>query len=187
VDPSTDRFLAEHPPYCEVRDDWPLEPIVPLVARIGLADVLPPPGCRSSVTAVVGRADRQVLFVHPASPTGSIAHVIVGGRPEPDELPEQTIVREVGEETGWLVEPIAVVGYRHFHHLGDGHPQLADRPHPDFVQPVYAAVARRADRDRLLPEEAPAAFVPWEWAVEVTHPVERALLVRALDVIGPST
>jgi hypothetical protein len=34
---------------------------------------------------------------------------------------------------------------------------------------------------------APAAFVPWEWAVDVTHPVERALLVRALDVIGPST
>jgi hypothetical protein len=63
-----------------------------------------------------------------------------------------------------LVEPIVVVGYRHFHHLGDGHPQLADRPYPDFVQPVYAAVARRADRDRLLPDEAP-------WLPARPHPL----------------
>ena len=177
-------YLAAHPAHAEVRDDWPLDPVVPLLARLGLADELPPPGGRSSILGIVLRADGRVLFVHPATPAGSIAHVLVGGRPEGDEDPEATLRREIGEEAGWHAEPLAVIGYRHFHHLGPPHPQLTARGYPDFVQPVFAAMAGTEDPSLLLPGEAPTAFVPVGWALAVTHAAERPLLRRAFEVAG---
>jgi 8-oxo-dGTP pyrophosphatase MutT (NUDIX family) len=185
VDPDLAAFLAAHPPHAEVRDDWPLDPVAPLLARLGLADELPPPTGRSSIHGIVLRGDGHVLVVHPATPTGSIAHVLVGGRPEVDEVPEATLRREVGEEAGWHVEPVAVIGYRRFTHLGPPHPQLADRGYPDFVQVVFAVRAEAEDRSLLLPGEAPTAFVPAAWALQVTRPAERPLLQRAIEVAGP--
>jgi hypothetical protein len=31
-------FPDAHPVHCEVPDDWPLEPVVPLMARLGFAE-----------------------------------------------------------------------------------------------------------------------------------------------------
>ena len=154
--------------------------------RLCLAATLPPPAIQSSVTAIVAHRDGSVLFLQPGTSTGTIAHVIVGGRPEHDESPEETLRREVAEETGWLVEPAAIVGFRHFHHLGPPHPALADRPYPDFLQPVYAAVATAHDRDLLLPDETPCDFVDAKWALEVTEVTQRPLLVAALRALGAS-
>lgn len=173
-------FLDAHPAHAEVRDDWPLEPVAPLLSRLCLASSLPPLEWSSSVLAIVARADGAVLFIHPEAPSGSIAHVLIGGRPEPGESPEQTVRREVAEETGWVVEPEKLIGFRHFRHLGQPHPELADRPYPDMVQPVYVAVPKRFDPTVLHPGEPPTRFVAARWAIDVTHLEQRPLLNAAI-------
>jgi 8-oxo-dGTP pyrophosphatase MutT (NUDIX family) len=173
-------FLDDHPAHHEGRDDWPLDPVAPLRVRLCQASSLPPVAWRSSILGIVVLPDETVLFLQPTEPTGAIAHVLVGGRPEQGEAPEETLRREAAEETGWLVEPKAVVGFRHFHHLGPPHPRLTDRPYPDFLQAVYAATATRFDSSALLPGEIPCEPVDARWAVAVTEPAQRPLLRAAL-------
>jgi 8-oxo-dGTP pyrophosphatase MutT (NUDIX family) len=120
------------------------------------------------------------LFIDPPNASGTIAHVLFGGRLEPSETPPETLRREVAEETGWNVLVGEIVGFRHFEHLGPPHPQMADRPYPDFIQPIYAAEAQNFDAALLLPDEHPAEFVDAEWALSATHPAQRPLLAAAL-------
>ena len=72
------------------------------------------------------------------------------------------------------------IGRPAFQHLGPPHPQMADRPFPDFVQPIYAAEAQNFDAGLLLPDEHPSEFVGAEWALAVIHPAQRPLLEAAL-------
>jgi 8-oxo-dGTP pyrophosphatase MutT (NUDIX family) len=174
-------FLSAHPAHCELREDWPLDPVAPLLARLCLASSLPPLECTSSILAIVTRSDGVVLFINPAEASGTIAHVLFGGRSEPGESPEETLRREVAEETGWQIEPTKIVGFRHFRHLGPPHAEMADRPYPEFVQPVYAATARAFDAALLLPGEHPCEFVDAHWAISVTDPDQRPLLRAALE------
>lgn len=184
LDASTRDFLNAHPSHCEVRDDWPLRPDVPLLARLCLASSLPPLACRSSILGIVTRSDDKVLFINPAGASGTIAHVLIGGRPESGETPEETLRREVGEETGWRIQPNGIVGFRHFRHLGPPHPQMADRAYPDFVEPIYAATSEKFDPTLMLPDEDPCEFVEAEWAVQVTEAPQRPLLHAALRATG---
>lgn len=184
MNPELRRFLDAHPAHAEFREEWPLEPIPPLVARLCLASSLPPPECMSSILGIVTHSNRSVLFINPANATGTIAHLLFGGRPEPGETPEETLRREVAEETGWQIEPRKIIGFRHFRHLGPPHPQMADRPYPDFVQPVYAAIAREFDVNSLLPGEHPSELVDVDWALEVTDPAHRPLLEATLEATG---
>jgi 8-oxo-dGTP pyrophosphatase MutT (NUDIX family) len=185
LDANVQDFLDAHPSHCEVRDDWPLQPEAPLLARLCLASSLPPPACRSSILGIVTRPGGKVLFIDPARPSGTIAHVLIGGRPTPGETPEETLRREVGEESGWRVQPTAIVGFRHFHHLGPPHPQLADRPYLDFVEPVYAAIGQEFDPTLLLEGEGPFELVDAEWAIRVTEARQRPLLHAALRASAP--
>ena len=186
MDDSLVAFLKAHPAHCEYDEIWPLQPDVPLRVRLCLATVLPPVEVRSSVLGIVARADNRVLFIHPETPSGDIAHLIPGGRPESGETPEETLVREIGEESGWLVNPHGIVGFRHFHHLGPPQLSMADRPYPDFLEPIFAAVAVRYDADLLLPGEKPCEFVDARWAEEVTTPTHRPLLAAALHATETS-
>jgi len=120
------------------------------------------------------------VFVDPENPTGTIAHVLLGGRPQPGETPEETLQREVAGETGWRAEPKAVIGFRHFRHLGPPHPPMTDRPYPDFVDAIYAATATEFDPSSRLPGEEPCEPVEVGWTVEVTERAQRPLLMAAL-------
>jgi 8-oxo-dGTP diphosphatase len=64
---------------------------------------------RLAVGAVVLRSDGAVLLVQRGEPPARGSWTLPGGKVEPGETPEQAVVRELAEETGLRVAPIAVV------------------------------------------------------------------------------
>jgi ADP-ribose pyrophosphatase YjhB (NUDIX family) len=176
------RYFAKHPAHHESVETWPIQGR--LRVRLSLATALPPASASSSVLAIVLRQDRQVLFLHPSNPTGSIAHVLIGGRPKADESPEDTAVREVAEETGWRIKPARMIGFRHFFHLEPRSPQ-SDRPYPDFIQPIYAANAESFDAKAIVTEDRiPAEFMDYALVEKLIAPAQRPLLQAASDALG---
>src|SRR6185503_2650335 len=91
-----------------------------------LAGELPPPEWVTSVRAVV-RQGASVLTVRDPDRV----HILPGGRREDNELLEQTLRREILEETGWEVGPPALLGVKHFRHL-TAKPANYPYPYPDF-------------------------------------------------------
>ena len=125
---------------------------------------LPPLDYVTSVRSIVFRGG-QVLVMRNAHET----HLIPGGRRESSETLEETLRREVLEETGWEITPLCVLGFVHFHHLTPK-PQGYAYPYPNFLQVVYVAAAT---------VQCPGARVPDEYEMESTfRPVTEA---RALD------
>lgn len=164
-------FLERHPAFGEWQEAWLG---VPLHLRAGLSDEPPPVAFVGSVRAVVLRG-AEVLVVRTPAPL-----LTVGGRREPGEALEQTLRREVAEETGWLVCPLGVIGFIHVRHL-DGQRPAWGRPAPDFVDPVFAAVAEHFDGRRRSPGEAGGVFVPVERAERLgLSEVDRVFLRAAL-------
>ena len=106
----------------------------------------------SSVRAVVFRED-SVLVVRDAE---SHFHTLPGGRREAEETPEETLHREVLEETGWTLTHTCLLGFMHFHHLAP-RPDDYAYPYPDFLWLLYAA---QAD------EYVPGARIPGEYERE---------------------
>lgn len=76
------------------------------------------------------------------------AHPMPGGRREPDETYVDTAVREVHEETGWLLDRDSVrpLGWLHVRHLAPKQLGYA-YPYPDFLQVVLAGTATERDGD----------------------------------------
>jgi 8-oxo-dGTP pyrophosphatase MutT (NUDIX family) len=174
-------YLDAHPFHHETTERWPIQGQMRL--RLSLASTLPPKHVSSSVLAIVLDHERQVLFLWPTKPSGSIAHLLIGGRPEGNETPEQAAIREVAEETGWRVTPISNIGFRHFFHLEPRSPET-DRPYPDFIQPIFAAVAERFDPTILIPaDQISAEFMDFETAENNTEIAQRPLLQRAAEVV----
>ncbi|HET9173219.1 MAG TPA: NUDIX hydrolase [Actinospica sp.] len=103
----------------------------------------------SSIRCIVRVADKYVFCENRSS-----RHPWPGGRRNPGETHADTAVREVHEETGWLVRPETMrpLGWLHLRHLGP-EPEGNQGPYPDFLQLVFTARADRRDGD--LPEDAP--------------------------------
>ena len=144
------QFLDRHQPLARWQEEWLG---VPLTFSLALSEDLPPRSYIASVRALVLHGE-DVLVVHSSPPI-----LTVGGRREPDETVEQTLIREVGEESGWVVTPITTIGFVHVHHLDGQRPDWA-RPAPDFVGPIFAAAAVRYDRALLHDNETRCEFVP---------------------------
>jgi 8-oxo-dGTP pyrophosphatase MutT (NUDIX family) len=144
-------FLARHEAFSAAQHwEWLG---VPLEARFFLADDLPPRQYVGSVRAFVLRED-QVLVAQSSPPVFS-----VGGRCEPGETIEQTLLREVVEESGWRVEPIALIGFVHCRHLDGQRPDWG-RPAPDFIDPMFVVSAVEHRPEQLGQAEIPSEFVP---------------------------
>ena len=175
------RYLAAHPWHHETVEHWAVQGDLRL--RLSLATDLPPPHVTSSILAIVVNSRAQVLYLWPSDTRGSIAHLVLGGRSIPGETPEATVVREVGEETGWRVVPVRMIGFRHFFHLGPRSDQT-DRPYPDFVQPIYAASALEFDRDLLIPEDRiPGEFIDLATVECKIDPAQQPLLHAAAQAV----
>ena len=174
-------YLEANPAHHRTVERWPVQG--ELEVHLSVASTLPPAHVSSSILAIVLDADLRVLFLHPDTPNGSIAQLLIGGRPEGEERPEETVVREVGEETGWRVDPIKLIGFRHFFHLEPFNPK-SDRPYPSFIQPIFAAHAVTFDPKLILEaDRIPAEFLEYSVAERMTEPGQRPLLVAAVDAM----
>lgn len=122
---------------------------------------LPPLRYVSSVRAIVFRQD-SVIVVREAE---NHFYIVPGGRREGEETPEETLRREVLEETGWTLNRVSPLGFVHFHHLA---PRPADYayPYPDFLWMIYTAEA-----DKHIPESR----IPDTYVIEVIlHTINEA-------------
>jgi 8-oxo-dGTP pyrophosphatase MutT (NUDIX family) len=131
----------------------------------------------TSVRALVFRED-QVLVVR--DPTST--HILPGGRREPGETLEETLRREVLEETGWQIDAVSLLGFRHFRHLGPKPPGYL-YPYPDFVQMIYTARGTFYLKDARLQDvyELEAGFRPISEVLALDLTLgERAFLEAAL-------
>jgi ADP-ribose pyrophosphatase YjhB (NUDIX family) len=132
--PELSVFLRSHVPAVHETVVWG-DGALTLAVAAYLGNELPPLEAVTSVRALVFRAD-QVLVVR--DPHG--IHLLPGGRRGEGESLEETLRREVLEETGWALADVALLGFMHFHHQS---PRPADYryPYPDFLQVVYRAEA----------------------------------------------
>ncbi len=142
-----------------------------------LTSQLPPLELVTSVRALVRQGANVMLVRDPDR-----AHILPGGRREVNETLEQTLRREVLEETGWEVGPPRLLGVKHFHHLTP-RPAGYAYPYPDFLHVIYAAEAtHRLPAARLTDDyELSAEFVPLTAQLRASLSLsEQALLAAAL-------
>lgn len=146
-------FLARHQPQMEEVVTWGA---LRLHVTSYLSADLPPAALITSVRAVVRDEARVLVVRDPES-----VHIVPGGRREPSETLEQTLRREVLEETGWHIDQVALVGFRHFHHLTPKPPGYG-YPYPDFIHLIHRARPLRYDADARHTDgyELDATFVP---------------------------
>lgn len=95
----------------------------------------------TSVRCVVRVGDRVVFCENRDG-----AHPLPGGRRMPGESYAETAVREVHEETGWLLDAdsMRLLGWLHLEHRAPRRPD-DPYPYPDLLQLVFQGVAIERD------------------------------------------
>jgi 8-oxo-dGTP pyrophosphatase MutT (NUDIX family) len=153
----------------------------PVRVRTYIADIELPEAIASSVRAVVLRGRAVVVVRH----WDGYRHVIPGGRREQDETIEQTVRREVLEESGWHVGTLKPLGFEHLQHLGEPPP---DFPVPfSFINPIFVAEGVSFDRSArdLTQSEAGSSLVSIARALRELPGWETALLRAAVAARQP--
>jgi ADP-ribose pyrophosphatase YjhB (NUDIX family) len=151
------------------------------LCRAYAADELPPLGLVTSVRCILLRAN-TVLALARAPADRDEAHIVPGGRREPGETPEQTMRRELLEETGWEVGAARLLGVVVFRHQAP-RPSGYPFPYPQFVQVIYTANALAHRPEAMIPDEidGEAVFIPVAQAHEMRiSSWQRAFLRLAL-------
>lgn len=176
-------LLARHRPLAIEDVVWgPATSPLPLRLSWYCTDEPPPLALVTSVRAIVLRDDAVLVL---RDPDGS-PHLVPGGRREVGETPEETLRREVLEETGWHLGAIHPLGFIHLHNRGPKPPGYPF-PYPDGAQIVCQAGATVYDPDARIFDEyvASSAVVPIAAARELAlRPGQRALLEVALSRRG---
>lgn len=126
-------FLERHEPLSKEVEEWGGGSKLRITAYLSAEQ--PPVDYITSVRCLLFR-DGAVLVQRDI--TG--VHILPGGRREPGETLEQTLCREVLEETGWTMGRASMLGFMRFHHLSHRPPGHV-YTFPDFLQVVYTAQA----------------------------------------------
>jgi len=178
---TAEAFLTGRTPVAVEDEVWgaPGSPI-PLRLSWYLTTDAPPPALVTSVRAIVLRDDAVLVLREP----DGRPYIIPGGRCEAGESPEETVRREVLEESGWALGPLAPLGCIHLHNLG---PELpgSPYPYPDAFQTIRRAEAAAEHPEAVIFDQwvSSSAFVPLAEALRLPlRPGERVLLVAALAV-----
>lgn len=148
-------FLAGKTPFHETETRW-ADGTLPLRVRYYHSNELPPDRYVTSVRCLLLKGDSVLVLRNREG-----YHVLPGGRCEAGEGFEQTLQREVAEETGWTIRAVSRLGFIHLEHLGPK-PSGYRFPHPHFFQIVYTARASELMPDSMGDDdyEESAAFVP---------------------------
>lgn len=148
-----DALLVSAIPFDAWREEWAG---VPLELRPYFADKFPPRDLIGSVRAIT-LCRRGVVIID--DPSGC-PQLLAGGRPKGNETIKETLVREVAEETGWLVSLVGLIGYIHCRHLDEQRPDWG-RPAPDWLDLMAVAHANSLDASRIGANEPSSRMVPW--------------------------
>ena len=114
-----------------------------------------------SIRAVVFRDD-EVLVI---TDKGGGRFIVPGGHRKGEETFEETVVREVLEECGWLIRPIRIFAGLHIHACGA---RRADQryPYPDSMHLAFVARAVEVAEEWTRSDDwvVDSAFVPLDSA-----------------------
>ncbi|MGE5141036.1 MAG: NUDIX domain-containing protein, partial [Rudaea sp.] len=92
---------------------------------------------------------------------------------------EETLEREVLEETGWSLRDARLLGLLHYHHL-EPRPPAYRYPYPDFIQLVFVAEASRFfGVSRVDPEVLTSDFYPVDEMERLGLPATQLALFHA--------
>lgn len=178
MDPQLADFLNVHKPEFVETVKWS---DLRLQVTTFVSEDLPPLDYVSSVRAMVTNEEREVLMCTSAD---GETHIVPGGRREAGETLEETLKREILEETGWHVEIGRQIGFWWFHHLTPK-PEGYRYPYPDFLQIVHHATAIRHAGDEAVQDdyERSIGFVSYEQVVatEFETAGQRVLFKTVLD------
>jgi ADP-ribose pyrophosphatase YjhB (NUDIX family) len=131
-----DCVVREHAPTAEKEDvSWTLEngSTIPLHIAYYVGDLHPPQPLVTSVRAVVLSAGKVLTLRNRDG-----VHALPDGRREPGESYEQTLRREILEESGYTISAPSMLGAVHLRHLGPKPPAYR-YVYPDFVWTIYLA------------------------------------------------
>ncbi len=136
-------FLQGKNPFHGTQALW-TDGTLPLRVRYFLSNYQAPEELVTSVRCLV-QQNESVLALR----NRDGVHVLPGGRRQDEETLEQTLRREVCEETGWLVDNISLLGFMHLEHLGPK-PSGYEFLYPHFLQVVYHSHASRHVPESML-------------------------------------
>jgi 8-oxo-dGTP pyrophosphatase MutT (NUDIX family) len=127
--------LAEHTPRAEEDVRWRYTDgsSLPLHIRYYVGAFTPPQELVTSVRAVVIDGGNVLTLRNPDG-----VHALPGGRRHVGETFEETLRREVMEESGYLIDTPRALGAVHLRHLGPK-PSGYTYPYPDFLWLVFTA------------------------------------------------
>jgi 8-oxo-dGTP diphosphatase len=172
--PELASFLARHTPRAEETAAWG-DGQMHLAISSYLTDALPPLEYVSSVRTLLFREGELLVLRDPQS-----THILPGGRRQAKEALEETLRREVLEETAWELTESALLGFMRFRHLTprpDGYPY----PYPNFLQLVYRSIASRLvpDARHIQDADTQVRFLPLTAVRELDLPPSQRLYFEA--------
>jgi 8-oxo-dGTP diphosphatase len=167
-------FLADHRP---AADDhvWWANGTLPLRSTLYLSESVPPLDVILSVRCVVFDGD-TVLVMRDVDEQ----HIVPGGRREKGESLEETVRRELFEESGYALREPHPLGFVHLHRLAPV-PEGDVYPHPDFFWLIrYADVGEYQPEKQIEdPELIEIQWIPIREALKLPMRYGQATMLEA--------